>query len=112
MNPFAANYHVFALFLLFSHDIAYAFDKIPEGISTWTEHGIVLESGAAGSWDEKAFLVRPMGFYKKDNIYYLYYLSGFEGCWNSDDDTNHQSEKFGKSKDRNKKNSLILHHIC
>ena len=99
MKLFTINYHVFTLVLLFSHGIAYALDTIPEDISAWTERGVVLKSGAAESWDEKAFLVKPVGFYKKDNIYYMYYLAGSEGCWDEHADTRHQAIGLATSTD-------------
>jgi len=91
MKPIAVNYHIFTLVLLFSHGITYAHDKIPEDISAWTEHGVILESGPAGSWDERTYKVAPAGFYKKDDIYYMYYKGGSEGCWNQHGDIRHKS---------------------
>lgn len=99
MKPFAVNYCILTLVLIFSHGIAYALDEIPEDISTWTEQGVVLQSGAAGSWDEKTYKLKTVGLYKKDNIYYLYYSAGSEGCWNADADTRHNSIGLATSTD-------------
>ncbi len=76
-----------------------ALDNIPEDIDAWTEQGIVLRSGPPGAWDEKPFLMKPIGAHKKDGIYYLYYLAGSEGCWNEDADTRHQSVGLATSTD-------------
>ena len=90
---------IFSLVILYVHNATYALDTIPEDISTWTERGTVLSTGVAGTWDEKASRAAPIGVYKKDGIYYLHYLSGFEGCWDADDDVNHQSVGLATSTD-------------
>lgn len=76
-----------------------ALDLIPEDIDAWTEQGVVLRSGPAGSWDEKPFLLKPVGVHKKDGVYYLFYLAGSEGCWDADADTRHQSVGLATSTD-------------
>lgn len=87
------------IFCLIATSAGYALDYIPEDISAWQEKGIVLERGAPGSWEDKDFAVRPVGVYKKDGIYYLYYLAGFDGCWNEHSDVNHQSLGLATSTD-------------
>ncbi len=81
------------------YNTVYALDTVPDDITAWTERGIVLSTGADGSWDEKKSTARPIGVYKKDGTYYLHYLAGFDGCWNADDDVNHQSVGLATSTD-------------
>lgn len=78
---------------------AYALDAVPDDISAWTEQGVALAHGAPGTWDEKATLVKPVGMHKKDGVYYLHYLAGFEGCWDQHADVNHQSVGLATSVD-------------
>ena len=82
-----------------SHGNAYALDEIPVDLSSWTEQGAVLSSGPSGSWDERIYKAKVAGIEKKDGVYYLYYLSGSEGCWNADADTRHVSLGLATSTD-------------
>ncbi|MBL1275176.1 MAG: hypothetical protein COB30_003735 [Ectothiorhodospiraceae bacterium] len=77
----------------------YALDVIPEDLSTWVEKGTVLTYGTPGSWDEKARGPYPIGVTKKEGIFYLHYLGGFDGCWNADGDINHRSVGLATSTD-------------
>lgn len=98
MKPMQAITILFAALLLLPA-MAQALDNIPEDITTWTEQGVVLRHGPAGTWDEKAYLIKPIGVSKKNGIYYMYYLAGSEGCWNEHADTRHQSIGLATSTD-------------
>lgn len=90
-------FHVIIIVLL-TQSTAHALDTISDNISEWTERGIVLSHGSPGSWDEKSS-TKPIGIYKRNGVYFLYYLAGFDGCWNSDGDVNHQSVGLATSTD-------------
>ncbi len=98
MRNFPETVIILACLILFPV-AAWGIDAIPEDIDAWTEQGVVLSSGPPGSWDEKPYLLKPVGVYKKDGIYYLYYLAGSEGCWNEHADTRHQSLGLATSTD-------------
>jgi hypothetical protein len=91
--------YILMLAALLMHNIAHGIDAIPENMSGWTEQGVVLTDGPSGAWDEKNFVNRPIGFEKKDGMYYLYYNAGSEGCWNQHADTRHQSVGLATSTD-------------
>jgi hypothetical protein len=90
---------VFAALLFAFASNTFALDTIPEDISTWTEQGVVLKHGASGQWDEKTRAIVPIGIHKISGVYYLYYLGGFDGCWNADGDINHRSVGLATSTD-------------
>ncbi len=77
---------------------ANALDTIPENISEWTEHGMVLKTNPAIAWEEQNE-IGVIGVSKVGSTYYLYYLAGFDGCWNADGDSNHQSLGLATSSD-------------
>ncbi len=84
------RYLVVGAMVLFMPLQAIGLDNIPENMSGWTERGTVLQSGPSNSWEEKN-VIAVAGVSKVGGIYYLFYLAGFDGCWNADGDSNHQS---------------------
>ena len=78
--------------------LAYALDIIPEDISAWTEKGGVLSTTSSITWEEQN-QIAVIGVSKVNGTYYLFYLAGFDGCWNSDGDSNHQSVGLATSTD-------------
>lgn len=87
-----------AVFAWFMPAQANALDTIPETLSEWTERGIVLNTNPAISWEEQN-QIGVVGVSKVGGTYYLYYLAGFDGCWDSDGDSNHQSLGLATSAD-------------
>lgn len=85
------------VFILFSHRV-FAFDVIPENLNNWTEKGIVLSANESIGWEDRLQLA-IIGAEKVGGTYYLFYLAGFDGCWNSDGDSNHQSVGLATSTD-------------
>ncbi len=67
-----------------------ALDVIPDNLSGWTERGIVLQGNTGTAWEEKGD-IGLAGVSKVGGTYYMHYVSGFDGCWNSAADVNHQS---------------------
>ncbi len=63
------------------HNTAYALDIIPDDITAWTERGIVLSTGATGSWDEKKAQQDPSVFIKRTApiIYIIWQASRVAG---------------------------------
>jgi len=86
------------VFGLFMPAQANALDTIPENISEWTEQGVVLQTKPNISWEEKN-QIGVIGVSKVGGIYYLFYLAGFDGCWNQHGDSNHQSVGLATSSD-------------
>jgi len=78
--------------------LANALDNIPEDISAWTEKGVVLTTDSSIAWESQNN-VGVSGVSKVDGVYYLFYLAGFDGCWNQHGDTNHQSLGMATSTD-------------
>ena len=79
-----------AILALFVTPLASAIDVIPEDMSGWAEKGIVLRTDSSIAWEEQN-QIAVIGVSKLDETYYLFYLAGFDGCWNTDGDSNHQS---------------------
>jgi len=77
---------------------AQALDTIPENISEWTEQGVVLQTDPAISWEEQN-VIAVSGVSKVAGTYYLFYLAGFDGCWDADGDSNHQAVGLATSTD-------------
>ncbi|MDX2505585.1 MAG: hypothetical protein QNL62_14060 [Gammaproteobacteria bacterium] len=78
--------------------LAYALDNIPEDISAWTEKGGVLSTAPSIAWEEQN-QIAVIGVSNVNGTYYLFYLAGFDGCWNADGDANHQSVGLATSTD-------------
>lgn len=98
-NRYAILKSALCVSVVFAAGDSIALDDIPSEISAWTERGIVLSHGAQGSWDEVADLVEPIGTYKKDGVYYMFYTAGFRGCWTADDATSYLSVGLATSTD-------------
>ncbi len=79
-----------AVIALFFPIQTYALDVIPDNLSAWTEKGIVLQGNTGTAWEGKGD-IGLAGVSKVGGTYYMHYLSGFDGCWNSAADVNHQS---------------------
>ncbi|MEZ4271100.1 MAG: hypothetical protein R3C68_06615 [Myxococcota bacterium] len=93
---------------------AFALDSIPENLSEWTEQGVVLRNSTDIAWEKKPGIA-VVGVAKVGQTYYLHYLAGFDGCWNSDGDVNHQSLGLATSTDginfiKNANNPLLKPH--
>ncbi len=74
------------------------FDAIPEDLAGWAEQGVVLSTEPGIAWEEKNQLA-VVGAAQVAGTYYLYYLAGFDGCWDNDGDANHQSLGLATSTD-------------
>ncbi|MCD4791916.1 MAG: T9SS type A sorting domain-containing protein [Bacteroidales bacterium] len=73
-------------------------EEIPENLPDWTEMGTVLSTNPNISWEEQN-QIAVAGVAKVGTTYYLFYLAGFDGCWNADGDCNHQSVGLATSTD-------------
>ena len=82
---------------LFSQ-MVFALDNIPENLNGWTEKGTVLQTNPGIAWENQN-QIAVIGVEKVGDTYYLYYLAGFDGCWNTDGDSNHQSVGLATSSD-------------
>lgn len=91
-----------------------ALDNIPEDISSWAEQGIVLSTSPSIAWEEQD-QIAVIGASNVNGTYYLFYLAGFDGCWNSDGDSNHQSVGLATSTDginftKSTNNPILIPH--
>jgi hypothetical protein len=99
---------------LFICSQVFALDNIPEDLSEWTERGVVLTTNPAIRWEEQK-QIGLSGISKVGNTYYLFYSAGFNGCWNADGDSNHQSLGLATSTDginftKNANNPVLIPH--
>ena len=86
-------------FVLFSISLTVsAIDLIPEDLSSWKEHGTVLQNNPSILWEEK-LKISIAGSAKLNSTYYLFYLAGFDGRWKKDSGSNHQSLGVATSHD-------------
>jgi hypothetical protein len=91
----ARLHRAFLLPVIAASSLSAAIDWIPE--SGWKEEGKVLSLGNSSAWDNK--LMQPAGIEKINGVFYLYYLSGFKGCWTVDDAAGHKSLGLATSSD-------------
>ena len=98
MKFFTTYQYLLALFIFLTHGIAYSLDNIPENLSGWTERGTVLQADSGITWENQN-QIAVAGVEKVGDTYYLFYLAGFDGCWNADGDSNHQSLGLATSSD-------------
>jgi len=73
-----------------------ALDVIPDDLAEWTEVGEIITE-TPGAWDEKSLQI--FGIVKLSGTYYLYYGSGFDGCWDQHADVAHKSVGLATSSD-------------
>lgn len=92
------SYKLLGILFFFLSSQVSALDLIPEDLSGWTEKGGVLSTKSSITWEEQN-QIAVIGVAKVSDIYYLYYLAGFDGCWNADGDSNHQSVGLATSTD-------------
>ena len=93
---------------------ANALDNIPENLSQWTERGVVITTNTNIGWEDKN-QIGLGGISKVGGTYYLFYTAGFDGCWNTDGDSNHQSLGLATSTDgvnfkKSSNNPVLIPH--
>ena len=64
----------------------------------WTDRGVVLAKGPAGSWDVRLAGISPTSVVKKNGVYYLYYV-GADGNRSSDGGPRHRALGVATSTD-------------
>jgi hypothetical protein len=75
---------------------ARALDVIPDDLAQWTEVGEIIAE-TPGGWDEKSLQI--FGIEKRSGTFFLYYGSGFDGCWDQHADVAHKSIGLATSSD-------------
>ena len=105
---------LFLLALILSHSYTHAEITIPKQ-SDWTDRGIVLEGGPAGSWDVRlSGMINPGAVVKKNGIFYFYYV-GADGDRSTDGGPRHRALGVATSTDginfTKYANNPILKHL-